>query len=270
MWLPWTWAVAIAAALIIAAWWAGSIARPSLRAVFVEAAVVMLLYALWIRAGALDPFGRDGGMARGLQVWHLQRWLHLPPEYWLQRGPLANRWLIQASNLYYGGVHVPAMGAFLVWLFFRHRQAYGRWRTTLAITTAACLVVRYVPVAPPRFFPEEGFVDTALLYGQSVYGPPGTGVSGQMAAMPSIHVAWAVLIGVAGWRLARTRWRWVGPAHAFATVWVVTNTANHWWLDGVVGCVFLGAAWWLAGRLADRRPARAPAAVGVEATAGRR
>ncbi len=230
-------------------WWSIGGTRPPWRLVAAETAVVLLLYALWLRAGELDPLGTEGGLDRGLLVWDVERWLHLPREQWLQQGPLANRWVLQASNLYYAGVHVPAMGVFLVWMYFRHRDHYRPWRTTLALTTGICLVIRYLPVAPPRFYPELGFVDTGLQFNQSVYGAHGAGVSAQFAAMPSIHVAWGVLIGVAAWRASSSRWRWIAIVHAAATIYVVTSTANHWWLDGVVGAAFLVPAYWVARRL---------------------
>jgi PAP2 superfamily len=230
-------------------WWPHS-PRAAWRLVAAETAVVLVLYALWLRAGELDPLGTEGGLGRGLRVWDIERWLHLPREQWLQQGPLANRLVLQASNLYYAGVHVPAMGVFLVWMYFRHRDHYRSWRTTLALTTGICLVIRYIPVAPPRFYPELGFVDTALQFNQSVYGAQGAGVSAQFAAMPSIHVAWGVLIGVAAWRASSSRWRWIAVVHAVATVYVVTSTANHWWLDGIVGAAFLVPAYWVARRLA--------------------
>ena len=67
----------------------------------------------------------------------------------------------------------------------------------------------------------------------------------QLSAMPSVHVAWAVLVGWYAWRLARSRWRWLAVAHAVATVFVVVCTANHWWLDGIVAAAVLVMCAWL-------------------------
>ena len=249
MWLPWQWAMWMAVGLLVVSTIAHRTSHRSTRAVAFETAVVLVLYSMWLRAGEFDPFGTSGGLERGLKVWRAERWLHLPREQWLQQGVLANRIVVEASNLYYAGVHVPAMGAFLIWMFFRHRADYGRWRTTLALTTGVCLAIRYLPVAPPRMFPELGFVDTAIRYNQSVYGDLGTGVSGQMAAMPSIHVAWAVIVAVAAMRAGGSRWRWIAVLHGALTIWVVSSTANHWWLDGVGGAIIVGLAWWVVGRL---------------------
>ena len=57
-----------------------------------------------------------------------------------------------------------------MWIFLRHRDQYPPWRNVIAILTFGCLAIQLIPVAPPRLLPELGFVDTAHLYGQSVYG----------------------------------------------------------------------------------------------------
>ena len=253
MWLPWWYAAFGAVVLASGARWVPGFRGRTTWAEFArEASIIAALYALWLRAGQFDPFGTAGGMTRGRQVWQIEKLLLLDHEAWVQSLVIGNRLVVQASNLYYAGVHVPAMGVFLLWLFIRHRAELVLWRTTLALTTAVCLVGRYVPVAPPRFYPEYGFVDTAVVYGQSVYGPVGTGASGQFAAMPSVHVAWAVLIGVAVWRISPSRWRWIGPAHAVLTMISVTDTANHWILDGVVGAAVLVPAYAAARRWNSR------------------
>ena len=64
-------------------------------------------------------------------------------------------------------------------------------RTVLAWTTLCCLLIQLIPVAPPRMIPGIGIVDTGLRYNQSVYSH-GLPID-QLSAMPSVHVAWAVL-----------------------------------------------------------------------------
>jgi hypothetical protein len=85
-----------------------------------------------------------------------------------------------------------------------------------------------------------------------VYGTLGRGIAGQLQAMPSIHVAWAALIGWAAWRESRSPWRWIGPAHFAITFVVVAVTGNHYWLDGLVAMVLLVPAWWIGCRLVRR------------------
>ena len=68
----------------------------------------------------------------------------------------------------------------------------------------------------------------------------------QLSAMPSVHVAWSVLIGYYVWKVSPSRWRFVGPLHAVVTIAVVVVTANHWWADGIVAVALLVVAAWVA------------------------
>ena len=108
--------------------------------------------------------------------------------------------------------------------------------------TAACLVIRYIRVAPPRFLPDLGYVDLATRFGLSVYGPVGTGVSDQFAAMPSIHVGWAAIVSLGIISASTSKWRWVFALHLVFTVLAVSATGNHWWLDGVAAIALLALA----------------------------
>jgi hypothetical protein len=259
VWLPWQYALMIGGGLSVAGWAARPVQHRWVRVVrpFVwEAVTVLVLYALWMWAGRFDVMDSAGAVGRGELLLRWQDWMPLPTELQMQRWILPHPWVVQAANVYYAVAHVPAMIAALVWLFVWHRPHYRAVRNVLALTTAACLVGHLVTVAPPRLLPGAGFVDTALLYNQSVYGPPGSGVSEQLAAMPSVHVLWAALVAVAALRAGRSRWRWIGPGHAALTLWVVGVTANHYWLDGFVAMVLIPPAWWLqevACRWWDRR-----------------
>jgi hypothetical protein len=168
---------------------------------------------------------------------------------------LPHPWLVEGANTFYGYAHLNGMALFLLWIWWRHRQQYARARTVIVLSTLACLLVQIVPVAPPRLLAERGFVDTALAYGQSVYGEFGTGMANQLSAMPSVHVGWAVIVAVFVWRCGGRGWRWLGVAHAVTTTLVVVVTANHWWLDGIVAAGFVAIALPVGARLdrsADR------------------
>jgi hypothetical protein len=208
-----------------------------------EAGVVLGLYAVWQWAGSLGQRNVDSALSRGEAIWRFEHWLHLPSELSLEQAVLPNSLLAQASNLFYLGVHVPALVAFLVWLFVRHRDSYSEWRNTGALLTGAVLAIQFVAVAPPRLLPKLGFVDMAAVYGQSVYSDGGVGAATQVAAMPSMHVAWALLIAVGVIVVSPSRWRWLVLAHPILTVVVVVATANHWWLDGLVVLPLLAASY---------------------------
>jgi PAP2 superfamily len=207
-----------------------------------ELAVVASLYALW-RLARLLPLARDeGAVERARQIVDLQHDLHLPTELSLQHLVLRHDWLAWFTSVYYATVHVPSLVAFLVWLYVRHRERYPRWRNGLALLTGFCLIIRFVRVAPPRFLTDLGYIDISERYGLSVYGPVGTGVSDQFAAMPSIHVGWAAVVAFGVLAASTSRWRWLFLLHLVVTVLVVSASGHHWWLDGVVALALLGVA----------------------------
>ena len=209
---------------------------------FAELALISGLYTLWRLAMALPLNHAPGAIERAHQINDLHQWRHFPTELSLQQFVIKSDWLARTTNGFYAIAHVPATVAFMVWLFWRHRDVYARWRNSLAMLTAACLVIRYIRVAPPRFLPELGYVDLATRYGLSVYGPVGTGVSDQFAAMPSIHVGWAALVSFGIVAASTSRWRWIFTSHLVLTVYAVTATGNHWWLDSIAAIVLLAVA----------------------------
>jgi hypothetical protein len=213
-----------------------------------ECGIVAALYALWQYAAARALGHSAGAFARAHEILTAERRLHLPSERDLQNLVLGHPVLVQGANLYYDTMHFTGLFLFLLWLFFRHRDRYAAVRRILAMTTLGCLVVQLHPVAPPRLLP--GFVDTASIYHQSVYQDAAFGAD-HFSAMPSVHVAWAVLIGWYAVQVGRSRWRWIGAAHAALTVFVVVATANHFWADGIVATAILVACA-TAHRLAER------------------
>ena len=172
-------------------------ATPHVEPAAAEFALIASLYAVWRLARMLPIASTHGAIARAHDIASFQDALHLPSELSLQQFVLAHDRLADLTTWYYATVHVPALIAFLVWLFVRHRDKYPHWRNGLALVTAWCLVIRFVRVAPPRFLPDLGYVDMGQQYGMSVYAAdPTTGVSDQFAAMPSIHVAWAAVVSL--------------------------------------------------------------------------
>ena len=233
-----------------------------------EAAIVLALYTLWMKLADLTVTESAGAVPRAEWIWHTEHRLHFPSELSLQRAVLAHPVAVQALNRFYEIVHVPALIIFLIWMFARHRDVYPRWRNALAVLTLACLFIQTIPVAPPRLLPGLGFVDTAVRYGQSVYGTGGLRIAPQLAAMPSVHVGWAVFIAVAVICTSTSRWRWLIVAHPVLTMVAVVATANHWYLDGVVAAALLPIAFAVvvaaersAQALGRARPVRSPALV---------
>jgi PAP2 superfamily len=200
-----------------------------------EAGVVVGLYALWQLAGNLATGGFSAAVAHGRWIWDAERTLRLPDEAAVQRLVLPHPLLSEAANLYYATMHFGMLIAMLIWLFARHRDQYPAVRNAMAASTAICLFISFIPVAPPRLLPGDGVVDLAARYGESVYGAVGSAAGAdQLSAMPSVHVAWSVLVAWAVITRARSRWRWLILLHPVITVFVVVATGNHYWADGIV------------------------------------
>lgn len=206
-----------------------------------ELALVVGLFLAYKLARLLIQGREDVAFTNAWRVWDLERFLHLPGEAAVQHsidGPPA---LLEAANSFYAYVHFPATAAFLIWMFLR-RPAYYRWaRRSLAGLTAAAMVVHVLfPLAPPRMLTGTGMVDTGRLLGPTVYGDPATDtLTNQYAAMPSLHVGWALAVAVTLIAVTPGRRRWAWLLHPALTLLVVVVTGNHYWLDGIVAAGLL-------------------------------
>jgi hypothetical protein len=209
-----------------------------------QAAILIAIYGLWQFAGSRALVGNADGIERGRGLWDLERDLHLPNEATVQSWFTPHPLLIRFLNVYYVVAHYNVLLIMLAWLIWRHRDRYAEARNVIALCTFACLAVQIIPVAPPRLIGGHGIVDTAIRYGQSVYGPVGQGFSDQYSAMPSVHIAWSSAVAFFAWRSSTSRWRYLGVAHALLTWMVVVVTGNHFWLDGVVAILLLIWAFW--------------------------
>ena len=250
MWLPWKAALALATALAIVPFLVviGLFAKPRNRAVQYalgfarETAVVLGLYALWQFAGTVSLLHVNGAVARGDWIFRLEHRLHLLGELRVQHAVLKSSLVTQALNVFYATVHFPGMIAFLIWMFVRHRDRYPQVRNTMVLVTGSALAIQLIPVAPPRLTPGLGFVDTPALFHQSVYAAVGTPGPDQLSAMPSVHVAWSVIVALGVILFSTSRRRWLIVAHPILTVLAVVATGNHWWFDGIVAVWLIGLA----------------------------
>ncbi|MEM7284985.1 MAG: phosphatase PAP2 family protein [Actinomycetota bacterium] len=181
-----------------------------------------------------------------------QNAIGLPSEAVVQRFLLDYEWLVRSANVYYFAAHFPAMLAFLLWAMFAKREHMPRIRWALIGSTTAGLVVHLAfPLAPPRMLRLSGFVDTASLFGPDPYALGIAKAANELAAMPSMHVGWALLIAMAVISVSSSRWRWAILAHPLITTAVVVVTANHYWTDVIAGAALATLGWWISG---IRRP----------------
>jgi hypothetical protein len=225
-----------------------------------ELALIFTLYAVWQVASTLS-FGKlTNADEAGLWLARVEHTLHWPNEATWQHAILGHEWLMKASDIYYATVHVPVLLMTLAWVFVWHRNNWPFARTTVALLTGACLVIQYLPVAPPRLLPSLGLVDTAAHDGLSVY----SAVAGanQYSAMPSLHVGWAAAVALLVIVSLKTRWRWLAILYPMLTTWVVVVTGNHFLIDGVAAAVLLAAAAGVTMLFPSQRPNQQSALAG--------
>ena len=248
----WQLSASIALVLLAAYFACLLLRRPSLskmQSFCLQFGVVVAVFAVYQHTAHYAHSLTDGAQLRAAALWHLEQRLHLPSELTIQQWVLPHPLLVRFFNAYYEAVHLTSMTLFLIWMWWRHKKYYVLACATVAGTTLICVTLQHIPVAPPRLMFNLGFVDTALVYGQSVYGPHDTGMAAQLAAMPSIHVAWAAIIAGFAVAVSSSWWRWVLVAHFVMTVLVVVATANHWWLDGVAGVAIAAVVFSVARRV---------------------
>jgi hypothetical protein len=204
-----------------------------------ELVVLNILFVVWRLVGGVSLLHASGAFSGGRSLWHAERWLHLPNEAALQRMILPHATFSRICNGYYEWAHAPLLALTLIWLLWRHREAYGRWRNLVVVFTGVSLLVGFLPIAPPRLVPGLGMVDLADRYHQSVYGTLGSGITDQLSSIPSVHIGWAVIVAAAIIAVSSSRWRWIAVLHPLITLYVIVVTANHYWLDAVAAVVLL-------------------------------
>jgi hypothetical protein len=254
-----TWHLAVVLAAVAAPSDRGPRLAGVLATALVELAVVLGLFATWQIAGAWALTRVEGAFQRAQWILDVEGHTGLPSELTVQQTILGHDALIRLVNVFYLYAHINSIVIFLVWMFVRHRDRYRWARNTIVLLTGSCLLVQMLPVAPPRMLHADGFIDLALAYGQSIYGAFGSGTADQLSALPSVHVAWSLLICFFVLTVSTSRWRWLVLLQPVTTIYVVVATANHYWLDGISAGLLLAAALPVTDAI-ERRRARRTAA----------
>ena len=201
---------------------------------------------------------REQAMVNGQNVISLEKSLHTFFEPNLQAIFIDHRWMIDFANYMYMNSHFVVTTTFLVWLYVFRNQNFYFVRNMFMVAMALAIVgYAIVPTAPPRLFPQEGFVDTITDFAQVNHD------SGLVklfinpyAAIPSMHVAFSTMIGVTGILVAQRRSsKILWAAYPVLVFWVVVVTANHFWIDGAAGLLVAVLAALAARSLARARPA---------------
>lgn len=208
-----------------------------------ELLLVMGLFLVYKAGRQLATGQTDEALRNARQIWDAERGVGLPGEGGVQHLLLHSDALVHAANTYYATVHFPATLLVLAWLYWRRPLHYVWTRRALAALTAVALVLHLTfPLAPPRMLGAAHLVDTGQVYGPTVYGssPETDSFANQFAAMPSLHVGWALMAAIALMAATRSRLRPLWLLHPLLTLVIVVGTANHYWLDAIVAVALLG------------------------------
>jgi hypothetical protein len=192
-------------------------------------------------------------------VIQLERALHIFVEPSIQAWAMGSHALIDIAGWLYVNAQSTVTIAALIYIYLRHNRSFYFVRNMLMIAMVIALVGYAVfPTAPPRFMPEWGFVDTVASLTGTHVGHETASMSALFnpyAAVPSMHVAFAVMIGwrLAGLvklRIAKLAW----ALYPFLIAFVIIATANHFIFDALLGALSAGISALAAQRLARLRP----------------
>ncbi|MGI8680166.1 MAG: phosphatase PAP2 family protein [Jatrophihabitans sp.] len=231
-----------------------------------EIAIIAFGYWLYGLGRNAIPTQVSIAMRHARSIQHVQDDLRLNWELSFNHFVAANEWLAQVLNYYYATLHFLITPMVMVWLFVRRPHLYRGVRTVLVTVTLIALAGFYLyPTAPPRLLPGYSYVDTVARFHTwgSLADPDIAHHSNQYAAMPSLHLGWALWCGFAIYVCARRRWvKALGLAYPLGTFAVIIGTANHFILDAV-GAVLLvlvgfGVQYLLSGHGAFAAPTDAP------------
>jgi len=198
---------------------------------------------------------RSAAIAHGSQVIDFERSTHTFFEPALQAFFLPAHWLIDVANQLYLNAQFSIALGFLVWLYVFRNESYYFVRNMFVVSMGLALIgYTLFPTAPPRMFPEHGFVDTITDFSNVNHDSALAKIFiNPYAAVPSMHCAFALMIGGTGVMVVRN---WLGKALWAAwpllIAWVVVVTANHYWVDAALGWTVALASAVVAQRLLGR------------------
>jgi hypothetical protein len=162
----------------------------------------------------------------------------------LQAWARGQEWILVWANWMYVNSHFVITTTFLIWLYIARNYAFYYVRNMFLVAMSLALAGYVVyPTAPPRFLPEWGFTDTVANFVGQGASNSASALYNPFAAVPSMHVAFALMIAVPATMLVRNRLLKVFWAIYPALVtFVVMATANHFWMDAALGALVAAAS----------------------------
>jgi hypothetical protein len=215
--------------------------------------------------GLVDERASDA-FANAREIVRFERSIGIFPEPSVHAFAERHAILRVASSWMYVNSHFAVTTLALTFVYLRRNDAFYFVRNMFMVAMGIALVLYVVfPTAPPRLLPEFGFTDSVANF-TGVTADDSSVLVNPYAAVPSMHVCFALMIGLPMARLARRRWAAVlWRCYPALVTWVVVATANHWWFDAALGAATAAVAYaTAAGVFARLRPdAWAPITAGA-------
>jgi hypothetical protein len=216
--------------------------------------LLLVVWLCWVydMINNLAPLRLGLALSHARAILHLEQTLHLNPERALDSWLAGHHTLGLILSLYYDNAHFIVTLGLLGWLWWRRPDIYRPLRNTLVIVNLLGFAVFWLyPVAPPRML--KGFTD--VVAASHTFGSWHTGAlasqANQLAAMPSLHIAWAVWCTIVVWRLSSARLlRGLAAVYPCVTAVAVLATGNHFLLDILGGLLVIAIAALIAPGLA--------------------
>jgi hypothetical protein len=220
-----------------------------------QLAVVLGAFAAYeVARHAMQPNWSEA-FANARRIESVEQVLGVAWEQSLQRAFLATPDVIPALNIFYFVGHFVFTAIFFVWLYRRSWDGFRSFRDAFLIATAISVVIHYLfPTAPPRLA-GIGLEDTLLIFsGIDIGSPTSSAISNPVAAVPSLHAAYALGVGIGVVRYARSSLvRLAGALYPPLVIVTILVTGNHFVLDAVAGIAVIGAGFLIAGWWRGRR-----------------
>lgn len=227
---------------------AGVLAR---RGVYEVLLVMSLFMAYFATRGVVSGRAPDA-FHNAWQLMKLQEWMGISWELSFQNLILQNDGLIWLVNSIYVYTHMPALILFAIWVFIFHHDRYPQVRNVfLGMLGVGLVVYALIPLAPPRFFTSSGFVDTLASHGSVDYHQESIDMLyNPYAAMPSLHVGFAVFVGIGIIAIGGRYRHWlIGITYPVLMSLAVVGTGNHFVLDVFAGAALAVGAWYIVPQL---------------------
>jgi membrane-associated phospholipid phosphatase len=204
--------------------------------------IVLFCGAYWLYRlvrGLVDGRAADA-FANARSVVDVERALGLFFEPGLHSWATGHQLVIDGASWMYLNSHFAVTTVTLAWIYLRRNERFYFVRNMFMVAMGLALAgYLALPTAPPRFLPELGFSDSVAAF-TGVQPDSGSAdvLFNPYAAIPSMHVAFALMLGATMAQVARRRWaQALWWAYAPVVSFVVVVTANHWWLDGFLGAL---------------------------------